>query len=72
MVVAQDGPMGIEHREGSPDRDLRRGYDRPGALQVVIQIGKSRNKTRRFVPHIRTTPGGSDACFFLFFVFTFF
>ena len=36
----QEDCLGIEHREGSSDRDLRRSHDRPRPLQVAFQSGE--------------------------------
>ena len=36
----QQGRLGIKHREGPPDRDLRRSHDRPRTLQVAFKSGK--------------------------------
>ena len=36
----QESRLGIEYREGSSHRDLRRGHDGSRSRQVALQIGK--------------------------------
>ena len=36
----QEGPLGIKHRQGSPDCNLRRDHDRTRGFRVAIQSGK--------------------------------